>query len=227
MNEVKQIEPSRAQEKALEELRTTYSLALKGEELDIKNAPSLIIKCQQISDGWINMANPTPLQPKPAPKIVNIKSAKLEKLVAMVDELLACEERVVVWCAFKESVERVLQALQGFKGVYGMHGGRKFDQRGWKKDGKVAVITEASGSSFNHLRDCAYAIYYSMDVRWLNLQQSKGRTDREDSPHQTCYYWFMQTSRTLDAFVYKCAHISGKREVELLQRAAVKSWLNE
>lgn len=228
LEEVKLIEPTKGQIAAMQQLREMYMLQLKGRELELKNKMNLITKCQQLSDGWINMAQPTKSNPKPRPDIIAVGSSKAERLTGIVAELVACGEKVVVWVAFQYTVSLLLQYLQErlpSLGVYGMSGDREFDLAGWKKRGQVAIATEASGSSFNHFRHCAYAIYYSMDVHWLHLQQSQGRTNRHDSKHPTCYYYFLQTKRTFDSFVLRRARTSGKREAELLTQAAVTSWL--
>lgn len=211
--------PTSVQTNAFEQLRKDYWLSLRGKELIIKNAPNLITKCQQISDGWVSMSDQT---------VVPLASAKLDYLIAQVAEFISCGEKVVVWCAFRHSVRLVLQALQNRfprLGIYSLTGGTKFDRIGWNKDGRVCVGTEASGSSVNFLKDCAYAIYYSMDFRWLNLQQSKGRTNRYDSKHTICFYYYLQIEGSLDHHVYKMVHLSSRKEQELITITAIQSWL--
>lgn len=211
---------SSAQDKAFRELREDYWLSLKGEDLIIKNAPTLITKCQQVSDGFVKM---------PSGQINVIPSQKLVYLLSQVGELLSCGEKVVIWCAFRESVSQVLQALQKANpkiGCYSLMGGTSFNRAGWNLNGRICVGTEASGSSINFLKDCAYAIYYSMDFHWLNLQQSQGRTNRHDSKHQTCFYTFLQTEGSLDDHVYKVVNTSSLKEREVILQAGVESWLN-
>lgn len=216
---VKQIDPSPMQVDYLERLREDYWINLKGQELDIKSVPVLIVKCQQISDGFIHMPNGS---------VINVDSSKLAHLVEQLFELIACGERVIVWCAFRESVMRVLQMLQS-KGIkaYGMVGGSDFNSEGWRRDGQVVVATEDSGSSVNHFAQCAYAIYYSMNWRWLALQQSKGRSDRKSSKHKTCFYYYLQLKDSLDSHVYNVAHRSGREETKLLNQIAIKQWLHK
>lgn len=214
IEDVHRIDATPQQQDYIRRLKEEYYLKLKGKELELRNAPSLIIKCQQISDGWVKMNDGLEIE---------VPSAKLQYLISKVCELLQCGERVVIWCAFKSSVAKVLQSLQRLKlKCYGLVGGKAFDIAGWKRDGQVAVCTEASGSSINHFKDCPYAIYYSMDFAWLHLQQSQGRTNRFDSKHPTCYYYFLQTRGTLDSFVLNTARTSGEKEIELTK---LNSWL--
>lgn len=218
IEDIHPIEPTPQQTDLIQRLKEEYFISLKGKDLELRNAPSVIVKCQQISDGWIKMHDDS---------IINIPSGKLAYLVSKVAELVSCGERVVIWCAFKHSVELILQSLQRLKlNAYGLVGGRPFDVVGWKRNGQVAVCTEASGSSINHFSNCAYAIYYSMDYSWRNLVQSRGRTNRFDSTHTSCFYYYFHLRGSLDRFVYRTALSSGSKEKELIDLASgVKSWL--
>lgn len=211
------------------QLKEEWGISLKGEDgkeeiQDFKNAPTLIVKAQQISDGWIKSRTGV---------AIKIASPKLDMLVDKIRELIQCgEKQIIVWCAFRLSVETVLQRLQNEKklldprSIIGMHGGLPFDTSAWAKRGRVAVATCASGSSVNHFSQCAYAIYYSQDFKWLNLQQSMGRTDRHDSVHDRCYYHFLHTKSSLDSFVYKTVQSSRRAETELIDYAKLRQWVN-
>lgn len=213
---VRQIEPSPMQLDYIEKLKGEYWIQTEKGELDIKSAPALITKCQQISDGFLQL---------PKGIVQNVDSAKLGYLVEQVMELIACGEQVVVWCAFRESVFRVLQQLQKHKlHAYPFMGGMEFDLVGWKRNGQVAVATVDSGSSVNHFAQCAYAIYYSLNWKWLSLQQSKGRTDRKSSQHRTCYYYFLQLKGSLDSYVHRIAHTSGREEAKLMNQIELRQW---
>lgn len=218
VSDIRRIPASVAQTRAFQQLREWFELEHKGQRIELKNTPSVITKCQQVSDGIVNMDG----------RYSKIQSGKLLYLTGVLRELVEAGEKIVVWCAFRRSVRHVLQALQkAFPriGIYPMCGGMAFDHAGWTRDGRIAVATEASGSSVNYFKDCAYAIYYSMSFKWHDLQQSRGRTDRHDSAHSTCYYYYFQTEGSLDPMVYRAAHTSGKRESEFVQEAGVKVWL--
>ena len=228
LQSVQKVPASPMQLKLFKQLKQEWAVDLKGEDgveetQDFKNAPTLIIKAQQISDGWLKGLDG---------KIVSIDSPKLESLVDKVKELIECgEKQIIIWCAFRHSVERILQRLQNEKafkslGIIGMHGSLPFDTNLWNKGGSIAVATCASGSSVNHFSQCAYAIYYSQDFKWLNLQQSMGRTDRHDSTHDKCYYHFLHTKFSLDRFVYKTVQASRRAESELIDYAKLKQWIS-
>jgi hypothetical protein len=216
---VRSIEPTRDQLAAFDSLRNFFEIELKGRVVEFKNTPSIIIKCQQVSDGFVHLENTT----------TRISSAKMDYLLSAVSELLLCGEKVVIWCAFQHSVNLILQSLQkkmpSVK-AYGMHGGKPFDIAGWYRNGQVAVATVGSGSSVNHFRHCAYALYFSHSFKWLDMQQSMGRTDRHDSKHQTCFYYYLQTKQSLDSLVYQRVFSSKKKEEEFITKS-VNAWLKK
>lgn len=223
---ISDVRPSAEQWKYMGLLRDDYYLEIGGRHLDLKSAPALTIKCQQISDGFL-VVKEKKFDGTLTESVFEVRSKKLEKLVSLVVELVSAGERPVVWVAFRRSVSIVLQRLQkeGFK-CYALYGGKKFDNRGWQQDGQVAICTEDSGSSFNHFSQCAYGIYYSMSWKWLSLQQSRGRHDRKDSKHSTCYYYYLHTEGSLDRSVYDSAVKSQSEEQNLIDLTqAAQSWL--
>lgn len=215
VTDIRTITPTTDQLRAFRELKEFYELSLQGRRIELKNAPSVIIKCQQISDGFVNLDG----------EHISFTSSKMDWLVSKVMELLAYGERVVIWTAFRYTVQMILQRLQKLKvKAYGMTGGNHFDIQGWVRDGQCAVATVSSGSSVNHFKDVAYAIYYSHSFRWLDMQQSRGRTNRTGSAHQTCFYYHLHTQGSLDTFVYQTVMGSQRAETEIIQQA-VNSWL--
>ncbi len=221
---IRRIPATRDQLRAFSDLRKYYELALKEKPLMLlKNKPSVMVKCQQISDGWVKHVDARTKEVTHA----KFRSDKYLYLVSMLQELMLAGESVVVWVAFRRSAKLLLQRLQKEfpkLGVYKLVGGQRFDKEGWQKNGRIAVCTVGSGSSFNHFRNCAYAIYYSHDCRWKHMQQSRGRNDRKDSKHDTCHYYYLQTDGSMDSRIYSIVNQSGKAESELIQDA-VSKWL--
>lgn len=217
VTDIHSIKPTAAQSRCFDELRQFFELELRGRMLELKNAPSVITKCQQISDGWVKMEDST----------LSVAASKMEYLLAQIAELIASGERVIVWCAFRHTVNIILQQLQKklpSVNAYGFHGGMSFDSKGWAKNGQVAVGTTASGSSVNHFEQVATAIYYSHSFGWLAMQQSRGRTDRKASKHRVCQYHYLQTKGSLDSFVYRLVMKSERMERELITNT-VNAWL--
>lgn len=214
---------TRDQLDAFDMLKREWWYRLKdGTFIELKNKPSLLIKCQQVSDGFIQMGKTGPC--------IQFESEKLQYLAEKICELAASGERCIVWCAFNKTVDIILQWLQKHlptiaKNVYGFTGTRRFDHAGWQRNGLVCVATEDCGSSVNHFAQVKYAIYYSMSFKWLSLQQSQGRTDRKDSRHPVCYYYYLYTKEGLDKYVHDTVLKSAKAEKDLIDYTQVDLWL--
>ena len=192
-----------------------YENTTTGVKLELKNAPALIAKCVAVSDGHLSDGS----------NHMRVRSSKYVHMLEAVSERILKGERVVVWCALRRTASRVLQLLQKNKyKTYLMVGGTKFDLAGWERDGQVVVATEDSGVSVNFLKDCALAIMFSINYKWLALQQAKGRTDRKDSKHSTCYYLYLQVKGSMDSAIYRTVHRSKSSEQQLIKD--LNTWIH-
>lgn len=196
------------------ELKEFYSI----EELDLEYDHAIVIsvKAQQIANGWIKTDEG---------KIVGIESNKIEKLTDELSDILNSGERCVVWCAFRYDVKMLARRLPF--ACLQMLAGHPFNVDAWRRgDARVCLATEASGSSVNHFANTPYAIYFSSNFKWLDMQQSRGRTDRgRASQHSECFYKYLQVAGSLDAHVYRTALASGRDERKLITEG-VREWLN-
>lgn len=207
------IDPTDEQRKLVRELRDVFEAEEYGVETD--SAAGIVIKIQQVSNGWLK-ANDGTIHEFPSPKV--------ERLQILLEELLDAGERAVVWCAFQHDVE-MLSRLLPFATLQ-MSGAHKFNSKAWQ-DGKAKVVlaTEGSGSSINDFAQVKYAIYFSQTFKWLDLQQSMGRTNRKSSQHQSCYYYFLHTIGTLDEHVFRTVKTSEGLEAALFSKGEVLQWL--
>jgi hypothetical protein len=149
----------------------------------------------------------------------SVPCGKLDKLVALLEELIAAGEKVVVWCAYHNDIEIIRRATLAPK--FGYHavftGEDEFDLAGWRA-GKYNFVlaTEAYGASVNHFGAVKYAIYYSINFKLMDLQQSMMRHERKDSPHDGAHYYFLQTKGTYDARAYYLVNQSDKSEKSIV-----------
>jgi len=207
------IEPTPKQLQYFHELKEFYSI----EELDLEYDHAIVIsvKAQQIADGWIKTDEGIY---RPVP------SNKAEKLWDEVSDIVTAGHSVVVWCAFRHDVKML--ARHAPFAVLQMLSGHPFDLDAWRRgDARVCLATEASGSSVNHFANTPYAIYYSSNFKWLDMQQSRGRTDRgRASQHSTCFYKYLQVAGSLDSHVYRTTLASGRDERKLITEG-VADWI--
>lgn len=201
-----------------EDLREYYEVTLpSGNTIEYNHAVVIGIKAQQIANGWLKTLEG---------KIISIPSNKPEKLEDEISDILASGERAIVWCAFRYDVEMLADRLK-FASLQ-MLGGEDFDIDRWQfGDIKLCLATEASGSSVNYFSQTPYAIYYSASYKWLDMQQSRGRSDRKSSRHSECFYKYLQVEESLDAHVYRVALASGNLEARLIHQAGVSDWLKK
>jgi hypothetical protein len=205
-NEVPQTQEQKA---LIKQLKEEYYVRLsEGEELDIKTATALVAKIQQISNGYIksNTGN-----------IYSIKSNKCDALEQSVTEALAAGEQVLIWCAFRYDLDYLSEKLS--VATLQLKGGSEFDLKTWQSgDVNVVLATEGSGSSVNHFVGVRYAKYFSLNYRWLDLQQSRGRTGGKRAHHKGCHYEYFFTDGTLDRHIYDTANKSGKIETDFIRK---------
>jgi hypothetical protein len=147
------------------------------------------------------------------------KTPKLERLLAFLDELVSAGERVVVWCAYHNDIARISSEL---KHKWLEFTARcSFDEKRWREGFSFIVLaTEANGASVNYFKDVKYAIYYSIDWKAVNLQQSMTRHERKGSKHDGAHYYFLQTKGTNDAKIYNLVNTSAKIEKDLILELA-------
>lgn len=209
------VEPTAKQKQYFHELKEFYSI----DELDVEYDHVIVIstKAQQIANGWLKTEEGG---------ILNIPSNKYQKLEDEIQDIIMGGYRVVVWCAFRYDV-KMLAAKLPFASVQ-MLAGHPFDVDTWRHgDARICLATEASGSSVNHFVDTPYAIYFSANYKWLDMQQSRGRTDRGSaSRHAQCFYKYLQVAGSMDSHVYRTALASGRDERKLITEG-VKLWLQK
>jgi hypothetical protein len=208
------VEPTNQQLKIFKELKEFFAIEDFG--LEYNSTLATIAKTQQVANGYVTTPNGI---------IHRIASNKPEKLRDELEDILVSGvDKAIVWCAFRHDVE-MLKAYLPFASLQ-MLGGQEFDVDRWRSsDIRVCLATEASGSSVNHFYDTAYAIYFSSNFKWLDMQQSRGRTDRKSSSHQCCFYKYLQVLESLDSSIYKIAMESGERERRLIAHAEIEKWL--
>ena len=217
---VLKVDVTSQQETYFKDLQDTLSLPELG--IELSSAASLIIKVQQAADGWIRGH-----AEDEEPQITPVTSNKPKRCLALVEELIDAGERVVVWCAFRYDVS-MLMAMAKEKRLKccQMLGGEQFSVAHWNNS-DVCFATEAMGSSVNHFAQVGHAIYFSLSQKWLDLQQSMGRTDRKSSLHDTCHYHYLVVDKSMDENILRRVRHAGGAEKGMLGLAHdMREWLN-
>ena len=176
------VEPSAAQLRIRRDLVREYYYEHKGKwgfQLEVKSAASLLIKLQQISDGFLrdNDGN-----------YLSIASKKMLRLNELCSEFVDGGERLLIWVAFRKTAQLLSKALS-FPSII-LSGDNAFDASAWKSPKiKACIATVGSGSSLNDFANIRYAVFYSMRFSHVQIQQAKGRTNRKSSDAAARYYY--------------------------------------
>jgi hypothetical protein len=201
------VEPTTEQKKIRKELVKTYYYEHQnqhggGFSLEIKSALTLLIKLQQISDGFLTNEEGS---------AIHIESSKLHRLSEICAELLDAGEGILIWVAFRHTAKMLCELLP-FP-ILLLSGENEFDAEAWRRGkAKVCVATVGSGASLNDFKDVRYALLYSCRFSHVQMQQAKGRTNRKSSQHTCAYYYHMQTEGFPDREVYRMIEESRSTE---------------
>lgn len=203
------VEPTAEQLAVKKELKKTYAYEKDNVQLELKNAITLLIKLQQVSDGFIRDSQGN---------FLSIESNKMYRLIELCSELLDSGERILVWVGFKRTARLLSKALPCKTTI--LSGDGKFDVYGWR-EGKVraTIATVGSGSSLNDFANVRYSIFYSTSFSSINLLQAKGRTNRRSSLHNCAYYYFLSTDRFPDQHIYEMIDDNKTKEEIAIQLA--------
>ena len=189
------VEPTIEQTKIRKELVKTYYYEHQekyGFKLEIKSALSLLVKLQQISDGFLRNAEGL---------TVSVSSRKQDRLQELCAELLDAGERILVWVAFRHTAKMLREVLPFPVSL--LSGENRFDSEAWRKgEAKICIATVGSGASLNDFASVGYALFYSTRFSHVQMQQAKGRTNRK-SDLGSRYYYFLQTEGFPDRDVYR------------------------
>jgi Type III restriction enzyme, res subunit len=176
-------------------------------ELEIKLTTSLMVKLQQVSDGVVLLGGG---------ETIPLSSNKELRLYQLLDEYTDAGEQIVVWFAFKASLNKVYQKL-GKKATC-LSSDHKFDAEGWKQRRyNICLATIGSGASLNDFANCQHTVIYSCANAPVKLQQAMGRTNRKSSQQPVCHYQFLSTLQTPDQAIYQNCRISTEVEKSIIR----------
>ena len=194
---------SSEQTKAIELLKETWCKGTKELEYIIEVAQEI----QRIGNGYSEHEKGN---------LTCYKCPKLGRLLELIDELLAAGKSCVIWCAFRDDIEYLSLHITYPHLVF--VGGTEFDSATWKEGNhKVVLATMANGASVNHFKHVEYGIYYSLNFKAVDLQQSQGRHERKGSLHAGAFYYYLLNREGLDQTIYDTVNASRNVEVTAIQ----------
>jgi superfamily II DNA or RNA helicase len=164
-----------------------------GEECDIvfaENHLDQVLKMQKIASGFLD----------------DETDLSNEKLLSVLDVLeeTSKTDKIVVWCRFTKSIDRVCRFLEKHDISYCVFDGRSKDKTIYQTfnddDTKVMVSQISKGIGWD-IPNVRYSIFYELTYSRTDLVQSKGRTQRPASEHSkgvTYFYIYLLGKDTID-----------------------------
>ena len=202
------VSPSKAQLDIKRALAREYYFAHEdpdekhGFSVEIKSAAALLVKLQQISDGCVRNSEGD---------LLLVDSPKSKRFRELALELLDGGERILVWVAFKRSMDILRGLLPCPVGLLSSE--HLFDSAAWASgETRICLATVGSGASLNDFAGVRYSIWYSSSFSHLQNQQARGRTLRASSDSAGRVYYHLCTDGFPDRRVFKM--IAASRSVE-------------
>jgi hypothetical protein len=207
------VAPSQEQLKIKRALAREYYFAHEdpdenqGFTVEVKSAAALIVKLQQISDGCVLDSEGNTLL---------VESPKSERFRELALELLDADERVLVWVAFRQSVELLRNLLHCPVALLSSE--HPFDSAAWTRgEARICIATVGSGASLNDFAGVRYSLFYSSPFSHLQNQQARGRTLRASSDSLGRIYYHLCTDGFPDRRVFKMIEASRSTENEVIE----------
>lgn len=207
------------QAKAVKQLKEEYTF----EGRDYKYALQVLNAVNGISNGWYEVGH-WEGEGKNRSWVVDemkmVRCGKIARLFALIEELMEEKHKFVIWCAYHNDIDLIEAVIKLLKKPlrYALYTGEdEFDLEGWQNDQyDFTLATESMGGAVNWFGQVKYAIYYSINFKLLDLQQTMGRHERKDSKHDGAHFYFLQTKGTYDARAYQLVNDSAVSEQELI-----------
>ena len=197
-----EIEMTAKQKELLAQFKSTYRLELGKVKIDTQYIFALISKSLQICDGYVQ---------DDKGNVEIIPTNKDEALIETLDEMDAKHNKVVIWAAFRFSINKIRRILTrlGY-GVLGLTGATEDPELVIKKfqhDKRYTILlaTQKKAAESVTLTASKFAIYYSNHWSYDLRANSEARIRRKGSEkHSSITYVDFVTTNTVETKVYDC-----------------------
>jgi len=193
------IDPTKQQTEMLKELNDYFRLEFGKVKIDTEYVFTLINKSLQVCSGFIKGHDAS---------IESFPTNKDETLADLLDEIDITRNKVIIWCAYRHSVDKLYRLLKTFSPMV-LTGATKNVNATIRhfQDGKsnIMIAIQKKAAESITLTSCNYAIYYenswSADLRY----NSEARIRRKGSEiHQHIFYTDFVVRDTIEERVLEC-----------------------
>lgn len=197
-----EIEKTEEQARLLKSLHDYFRAEFGKVKIDTEYIFDLLIKCQQICDGFI--------QDKEGNRAL-VDTEKDETLIDTLDEMDIERNKVIIWCGFRFSIKKIEKILTKLgHPVLTLTGDTKnvsgvVDAFQGSKKYNVLIATQKKAAESLNLSACRFAIYYSNIWSYDARGNSEARIRRKGSEHHhSIVYVDFVTKGTVERQILNC-----------------------
>lgn len=196
---VVKLDASSEQMHVLQELNDYFQLEFGKVSIDTKYIFTLINKSLQICDGFIQDGEGN---------LEVIETKKDEALLDLIDEIDVTKNKVIIWCAFLFSVEKIRRLLKEYNPLTLTGANSNVSEiidSFQNKNSNILITTQKKSSASVTLTSCRHAIFYSNVWSYDERYNAEARIYRKGSEkHKNVVYTDLVVKDTVEERVLSC-----------------------
>lgn len=161
-----------------------WEILMAADEVDSYVIFQLFGALQQIVSGYWNRDS----------CLLEFSHRRITTLMEVV-EALPANEKLIIWCKFRYSIQQITQALAdvyGRSSVAQYYGDLNEQERSgslahWRENGRFLVASMATGGHGLTLNESAYTIFYENEFKYAHRLQAEDRNHRIGQARRTTY----------------------------------------
>lgn len=207
--QIREVELDNKTMKHYKDMEKEQLVCLQDRDIPAPNKLASIMKLRQISSGFIIDTENKVTE--------RLDKSKINELATLLEEL--GDEKAIIWINFKEEVNAIeeLMRSKGYTYVTAYQGTANVDDsiEAFKNNTAQFIIAHPKtlkyGVTFtgrSMVKNCTYAIYYSLSYSFEDYYQSHDRIYRKGQT-EPCTFIFLLCKDTIDYNLYRCIQNKG------------------
>lgn len=191
---LKTFDMSIANMKQYKAMKRDMLIEFEGQDITANNVLHKLLRLSQMSSGFIKTEDDTII-------------TNNEKLNVLKDILSEVEDKVVIFCRFTMSIDRIDELCLKLGKKTFVYDGRTRNKNiylDFEKSDEGVLICQLQKSEGFSVPSAKYCIFYELNYSYKDHIQSKGRILRASgSKHDVIFYIYLLARNTLDEVIYK------------------------
>jgi len=192
---IKDIVLSNKSKKLYSQMKDEMIVGVDSGQVVAQNVLERLLRLSQITSGY--------LVDKDSDTVEYVGTEKLDVLKETLSQIT---DKVLIFCRFTRSIDRVAELCEKMNLGYHIYDGRTKDKEVYLKfnnDDSRVFIAQIQKSEGYSLPNARYCIFYELDYSRKNHIQSKGRILRATgSKHDCIFYIYLLAKNTVDKAIY-------------------------